>query len=341
MSSTDDMPPALPAMWRALKRGYQAEPLLLSVSFGLALLAALPDALIALLLKLLADGVLEGRRGLVLAAAVGLGVSAAATWFLRVISDRTQRRFRDRLTIALESHVATAAGVVGHDRAPRTPRVSRSPGRAAQPGLRARSHVHVAVHDLRLDLAAGRDAGPAGVDSPGAGAPGRVCAADGADVDLAAGRGARRRRAGRGGQSPGAASLRPRHDRAAGQGGARDAASAPAWSPSAGQRGSAGTGPSPRPGCKARSGMRWDGRSSAPAYVAAVVFVSSVLKATPGDVLLVLAAGSRLSAYIGGDGGRDRVSARHLARRLDSPGVARRLRRPAGARTPTSRARQR
>ena len=45
MSSTDDLPPALPAMWRALKRGYQAEPLLLSVSFGLALLAALPDAL--------------------------------------------------------------------------------------------------------------------------------------------------------------------------------------------------------------------------------------------------------------------------------------------------------
>ena len=35
------------------------------------------------------------------------------------------------------------------------------------------------------------------------------------------------------------------------------------------------------------------------AYVVAVVFVSAVLKATPGDVLLVLAAGSRLSAYIG------------------------------------------
>ena len=73
-------------MWRALKRGYQAEPLLLSVSFALALLSALPDALIALWLKFLADGVLEGRRGLVLAASVGLGVSAAATWFLRVIS---------------------------------------------------------------------------------------------------------------------------------------------------------------------------------------------------------------------------------------------------------------
>src|SRR6185503_11732926 len=34
------------------------------------------------------------------------------------------------------------------------------------------------------------------------------------------------------------------------------------------------------------------------AYVAAIVFVTSVLKATPGNVLLVLAAGSRLSAYI-------------------------------------------
>ena len=111
---------ALPAMWRALKRGYEAEPLLLSVAFGLSLLAALPDALLALWLKLLADGVLGGRRGLVLTAAVGLGVSAAATWFLRVISDRTQRRFRDRVTIALESHVArlqaSVATIEHHER---------------------------------------------------------------------------------------------------------------------------------------------------------------------------------------------------------------------------------
>src|SRR5438067_1450803 len=97
---------SMSSMWRALKRGYQAEPLLLSVSFGLALLAALPDALLALWLKLLADGVLGARRGMVMTAAAGLGVSAVATWFLRVISDRMQRRFRDRITIGLESHVA-------------------------------------------------------------------------------------------------------------------------------------------------------------------------------------------------------------------------------------------
>jgi ATP-binding cassette subfamily B protein len=120
MSSPDELPPALPSMWRAVKRGYEAEPLLLVVAFAFSLLAALPDALLALWFKLLADGVLGGRRALVFTAAVGLGASATATWFLRVASDRTQRRFRDRVTIALESHVAqlqaSVATVEHHER---------------------------------------------------------------------------------------------------------------------------------------------------------------------------------------------------------------------------------
>ena len=46
MSSTeparpaDDMPAALPSMWRALRRGFDAEPALLTVAFALSLLAA-------------------------------------------------------------------------------------------------------------------------------------------------------------------------------------------------------------------------------------------------------------------------------------------------------------
>src|SRR5262245_2170063 len=106
MSSPNDLPRAIPSMWRALKRGYEAEPTLLAVAFGLSLLSALPDALLALWLKFLADGTLARNRRLVLAAAIGLGVSATLTWFLRLVSDRTQRRFRDRVTIALETHVA-------------------------------------------------------------------------------------------------------------------------------------------------------------------------------------------------------------------------------------------
>ena len=116
----DEMPPALSSMWRAFMRGYRAEPRLLSIAFGLSLVAALPDALIALWLKFLADGVQAGNGSLVMFAAVGLGISAAATWFLRVISDRTQRRFRDRVAIVLEAHVAelqaSAATIEHHER---------------------------------------------------------------------------------------------------------------------------------------------------------------------------------------------------------------------------------
>jgi ATP-binding cassette subfamily B protein len=116
----DDMPPALSAMWRALKRAYYAEPSLLPVSFGLSLLAALPDALLALWMMLLANGVMRHNRNLAIWAGVGLAVSAVATWFLKVTSDRTQRRFRDRVAVALEAHVAglqaSVATIAHHER---------------------------------------------------------------------------------------------------------------------------------------------------------------------------------------------------------------------------------
>ena len=44
----DDLPPALSSMWRLCKVGYRHEPGLLLAAFVLALLAALPDALLAL-----------------------------------------------------------------------------------------------------------------------------------------------------------------------------------------------------------------------------------------------------------------------------------------------------
>jgi ATP-binding cassette, subfamily B, bacterial len=102
----DRLPPALTSMWRLVRLGYRNEPRLLTVSFVLALLAAVPDALMALWLALLGKGVVDHERTLVLVAALGLGGSATATWFLRVVSTRVQRRFRDRVTIALERHVA-------------------------------------------------------------------------------------------------------------------------------------------------------------------------------------------------------------------------------------------
>ena len=300
MSSTDDLPPALPAMWRALKRGYEAEPLALervvrAVAAGRAAGRAA---------RALAQAARRRRARRPARAGADRGRRAGRVGGRDLVPARDQRPHPapvprpgdDRARVAR----GPAAGVGGHDRAPRTPRVSRSAGGAARPGVRARPHVHVAVLDVRVDPAAGRDAGAADVDPPGAGAAGRVCAADGADVDLAAGRGARGRRARRGGQSAGAAPLRPGHDRPARQGGAGDAASAIAWWPTrraAWERWY-------RPVAAARCGKRHVAHAGVGDLRRRVrrrrgVRVVGSEGNGPGDVLLVLAAGSRLSAYIG------------------------------------------
>ncbi len=105
-AADDDLPAALPAMWRLCKLGYKHEPMLILAAFVLTLVAAVPDALFAVWLKFLGEGVLEGDRTKLFIAAFGLGGSATLTWFLQVVSTRVQRRFRDRITIVLEAHVA-------------------------------------------------------------------------------------------------------------------------------------------------------------------------------------------------------------------------------------------
>jgi ATP-binding cassette subfamily B protein len=109
------LPPAVSSMWRLCKLGYRHEPRMMAASFVLSQLAALPDALLALWLMLLGKGVLEHAPGMVQGAAIGLAVSTAA------LSTRVQRRFRDRVTIALESHVArlqASIATVAHQERP-------------------------------------------------------------------------------------------------------------------------------------------------------------------------------------------------------------------------------
>ena len=102
----EPLPPTLSSMWRLCKLGYRHEPRLMTGALVLSQIAALPDALLALWLALLGAGVVQHRPGMLKGAAIGLGISAAATWFLRTVSTRFQRRFRDKVTIALEWHVA-------------------------------------------------------------------------------------------------------------------------------------------------------------------------------------------------------------------------------------------
>lgn len=117
----DPLPPALSSMWRLCRLGYHYEPALMGTAFVLTLVAAVPDALMALWLKLLGEGLLDRDATLLWTSIGGLAASAVATWFLQTVSTRLQRRFRDKVTIALESHVArlqAGIGTVAHQERP-------------------------------------------------------------------------------------------------------------------------------------------------------------------------------------------------------------------------------
>lgn len=298
MSSTDGMPAALPSMWRALKRGYQAEPLLLVIAFSLSMLAALPDALLALWLKLLADGVLGEDGRLVGIAAAGLGISATATWFLRVISDRTQRRFRDQVTIALESHVAelqaSVATIEHHERPEYLDRLA-----ILRDQVFVLDHMYMSLFTtcgwiLRLAVTVVLLASihPALALLAAFALPTILTSTWRPGVERAAEeRGASANRLARHLFDMATTAPPGKEVRVAGIEDDLVARRRAAW-----ERWY-------EPVARARWGsalwhaLGWSVFGAA--FVGAVVFVSAGLRETPGNVLLVLAAGSRLSAYIG------------------------------------------
>src|SRR5207344_264855 len=89
------------------KLGYTHESRLVVFVVVLTLLQAVPDALFALWLKLMADALTAGNSVVLFATLAAMAASATLTWLLRVLATRLTRRFRDRVTIALETHVAT------------------------------------------------------------------------------------------------------------------------------------------------------------------------------------------------------------------------------------------
>ena len=295
----ESMPPALPSMWRLCKLGYRHEPQLIVASFLLALLAALPDALLALWFQMLGEGALAGDWARVRLAVIALGISATATWFLQTVSTRVQRRFRDKVTIGLESHVATLLAsipTIAHQERPEyLDRLA-----VLRDQVFMLDHMYMSLFTtcgwmLRLGVTIGLL-----VSIHPALALLALCAVP--PVLTSTWRPAIERRAYERGAS---ASRLARHlfDLATTASPAKDVRvngigdrlvkeRRLAW-----QFGN-------RPIASARwTSAAWHCAAWAVfgiGYVAAIVFVSSVLAAPAGDVLLALAAGSRLSFYVGG-----------------------------------------
>ena len=122
LGTTSDV--ELPGVWRSLRYSmrlaYKAEPRLLVISFVMMSLSWLPDAFGALWLKVMVDGAIDRDDAAIRLAAIGLAAAAASGWLLRTIGARIENRFRDKATIEIEAHVArlqgTIAGLDHHER---------------------------------------------------------------------------------------------------------------------------------------------------------------------------------------------------------------------------------
>lgn len=100
------LPRSVPALWRSLKMGYRAEPLLLIVGGLTTVAAALPDALFAVGFALFVRAVLAGSEFQLLVVGVLLAALAAGTWLLNMASERVNLRLAERAAVTIESHVA-------------------------------------------------------------------------------------------------------------------------------------------------------------------------------------------------------------------------------------------
>jgi ATP-binding cassette subfamily B protein len=285
-------------MWRLCKLGYRHEPRLMFTAFVLSQLAVLPDALLALLLKMPGQGVLGNQPGLVRAAAIGLGVSAAATWFLGTVSTRVQRRFRDKVTIALESHVArlqaSLVTIAHHERPEYLDRLAM-----LRDQVFVLDHMYMSVFAtcgwlLRLCVTVALLASihAALVLLAVFALPTMLTSTWRPAVERAAQeRGAQANRLARHLFMTATTAPPGKEVRVTGIAAQLVARRREAW----------GCGHLPVAAARWTSAF-WHALAWAVfggAYVGAVVFVSSGLGAPPGDVVLVLAAGARLSAYIG------------------------------------------
>jgi ATP-binding cassette subfamily B protein len=294
----DDLPPALSSMWRLCKLGYRHEPRLMLVAFALALLSALPDALLAWLFKLLGEGVLARDLRLLRIAAIGLGAAATTTWFLRTVSTRVQRRFRDKVTIALESHVArllaSIATIAHHERPDYLDRLS-----VLRHQVFVLDHMYMSVFStsgwiLRLGVTVAllMSIHPALALLAVFAVPTVLTSTWRPAVERKAQeRGAQSARLGRHLFTTATTAPPGKEVRVLGIGNRLVTERRRAWERWYGPVATA------RWGSAAWHTLAWAVFGAA--YVGAVVFVSVRLAAPPGDVLLVLAAGSRLSAYIG------------------------------------------
>ncbi|MGW4420955.1 ABC transporter ATP-binding protein [Streptosporangium sp. NPDC004631] len=126
--TSDPLPSSLISLGRSLRMGYRSSPGLILIALVTTLAGAAPDALFALGLAALANAMAGGSHGEIFASAGLLALMAASNWLLGLVGDRANRRFADRASVHVESHIASLqAGVATlehHERPDQLDRIS-------------------------------------------------------------------------------------------------------------------------------------------------------------------------------------------------------------------------
>jgi ATP-binding cassette, subfamily B, bacterial len=297
-AAVDGLPPALSSMWRLCRLGYSYEPRMVLLVVLLTLVVGIPDALFALWLQLLGNAVTAQDSTTIWIVLSLMAVSATLTWLLTVMNARLTRRFRDRVTVALETHVATLqASVSGLEHQERSDYLDRLDVLRTQ--IFVLDHMYASVLNtlgwlvrLTITLALLASIHPALLLLAVFAVP---------TVVSSARRPAAERRV---------------EERCAPHGRLAEHFFRLATGPEAGKEVRV-TGIAPELAARRRqewqrwffpiARARWLTAASlssawavfALAYVGAVVFVAAGLRAPVGSVLLILAAGAQLSAYVG------------------------------------------
>ena len=286
-------------MWQLCKLGYTHEPRLVVAVVALTLLAAVPDALFALWLAVLGGALLAGDATLVFCDGRRDGGLGHPDLAARGAEHRLTRRFRDRVTIALETHVARLqASVVGLEHQERSDYLDRLAVLRNQ--VFVLDHMYMSLLStvgwiVRVGVTVVLLAGisPWLILLVVFAVPPVLSSAWRPAVERAVEeRYARHSRLAE-------HLVRPRHQRRGRQGGPGDRNRARSSGRAGAPSGTAGSPrwPAPAGSAPAHTPVAW--AIFGAGYVAAVVYVAVGLAAGPAAVLLILAAGARLSAYVG------------------------------------------
>jgi ATP-binding cassette subfamily B protein len=102
----DDIPAMFPSLLNSLKFAFNAQPMLLVVSFVLTVGGLLPEALAAVWLRMLLQGVIADDSSRIFTASMGLALTGGAGWLMRTIGGRFIAIFGDRIALAVNTHLA-------------------------------------------------------------------------------------------------------------------------------------------------------------------------------------------------------------------------------------------